>query len=359
MNWEGIFTYFNGSVAKPYEVKVVLYEDVISISDPNHPDAREIYYPLQSCSFKVLRNQAHVFLQKGNAEHLVIPIEDPVFLQLQSRIQEGHTGWFRKTYQKKGWVLMGLIVLVLFGLMLLAFRGLPPLLVRLIPVKQEIIWGQQIYEAVMEDAVIDSAGTELLRKFASNYPLSNTYPIQLTLVKDTIANAFAVPGGNIVVHSGLIASLKNPEELYALLSHEATHVNRRHSLRQMLGNLTGSYLLSMLGTNFGGLGNTLINQAGMLQSLSYSRQLETEADWEGQELMVKNGTNPEGMTELMESLQAAHPALNSNLSFLSTHPVSANRIKSSKEFSQKSKFIARAPNPVVREAWNSLKKRYP
>jgi predicted Zn-dependent protease len=243
--------------------------------------------------------------------------------------------------------------------MLLAFRGLPPLLVRLIPVKQEIIWGQQIYEAVMEDAVIDSAGTELLRKFASNYPLSNTYPVQLTLVKDTIANAFAVPGGNIVVHSGLIASLKNPEELYALLSHEATHVNRRHSLRQMLGNITGSYLLSMLGTNFGGLGNTLINQAGMLQSLSYSRQLEAEADWEGQELMVKNGTNPAGMTELMESLQAAHPDLNSNLSFLSTHPVSASRIKSSKEFSQKSKFIARTPNPVVMEAWNSLKKRYP
>jgi predicted Zn-dependent protease len=306
-----------------------------------------------------LRNQAHIFLQKGNAEHLVIPVDDPVFLQLQVRLQEGHAGWFRKTYQKKGWVLMGLIVLVFFGLMLLAFRGLPPLLVRLIPVKQEIIWGQQIYEAVMEDAVIDSAGTELLRKFASNYPLSNTYPVQLTLVKDTIANAFAVPGGNIVVHSGLIASLKNPEELYALLSHEATHVNRRHSLRQMLGNITGSYLLSMLGTNFGGLGNTLINQAGMLQSLSYSRQLEAEADWEGQELMVKNGTNPSGMTELMESLQAAHPDLNSNLSFLSTHPVSASRIKSSKEFSQKSKFIARTPNPVVMEAWNSLKKRYP
>jgi Zn-dependent protease with chaperone function len=359
MTWEGIFTYFNGAVAKPHEVKVVLYEDVLSISDPTHPDAREIYYPLQSCSFKVLRNQAHIFLQKENAEHLVIPVDDPVFLQLQSRLREGHDGWFRKTYQSRGWVLMGIVVLVLFGFLLLALRGLPPILVKLIPAKQEIVWGQQIFDAVMEDAEVDSAGTELLRRFASGYPLSNTYPIQLTMVKDTIANAFAVPGGNIVVHTGLIASLRKPEELYALLSHEATHVNRRHSLRQMLGNLTGSYLLSMLGTNLNGLGNTLINQAGMLQSLSYSRQLEAEADWEGQELMVKNGINPAGMTELMESLQAAHPDINTTLSFLSTHPVSANRIKSSREFSQKRKYIAKTPDTTVSDAWSSLKKRYP
>jgi Zn-dependent protease with chaperone function len=359
MIWEGIFTYFNGAIAKPYEVKVVLYDDVLSISDLNHPEAREIFYPLRECSFKVLRNQAHVFLQKGNAEHIVFPIEDPVFLQLQSRIQEGHTGWFRRTYQKRGWGLIGIIVLVLFGLFLLAFRGLPPLLVKLIPAKQEIVWGQQIYSAVMEDATIDSTGTELLRRFAANYPMSDTYPIELTLVKDTVANAFAIPGGHVVVHSGLIAALKEPEELYALLSHEATHVNRRHSLQQMLGNLTGSYLLSMIGSNFNGLGNTLINQAGMLQSLSYSRQLEAQADWDGQELMVKNGTNPAGMADLMESLQAAHPDENFQLSFLSTHPVSKDRIKKSREFTKKRKYIPKTPPASAVEAWKSLKTRYP
>jgi len=359
MNWEGIFTYFNGVVAKPNQVKVIVYEDVLSISDPHLPDPKEVFYRLNSCRYTVIREEIHVYLSQSGTEQLIIPINHPAGIALQQKISEGHPGWFRRTYQKRGWWLITVIVAFLFAILWLAFRGLPPLLVKLVPVKQEIVWGDQIFQAVIEESNIDSNGTELLRSFASEYSLSKKYPIQLTLVEDTIANAYAIPGGNIVVHSGLIAALNEPQELFALLSHEATHVNSRHSMQQMMGNLTTGYLLSMIGTNFSDLGSTLVNQAGMLQELSYSRKLEAEADWQGQELMVKNKISPEGMTQLMQSLQASHPNEEIGLSFLSTHPVTKDRIERSKEFSRDHKIIPNALSKQVQNAWEELKKRYP
>ena len=359
MIWQGTFTYFNGVVAKPHEVQVTLYEDVLSIIDPHHPEAKEIFYPFRTCHYKIIHQQAYVYLNRGSTEYLILPLTHPVFQSLQAKLNEGHTGWFRRTYQRNtGW-LVALFIIIGFSFLYLLFKGLPPLLVQLIPVKQEIQWGKQIFPNAIADSKIDSSGTILLKTFASDYAMSKDYPIELTLVDDTTANAFAVPGGNIVVYSGLIAALQQPEELYALLAHEATHVNKRHSLQQMLGSLTSAYLFSMIGSNYSGLGNTLIQQAGMLQTLQYSRQLEAEADWKGQEMMKENGIDPAGMTKLMESLQLAHPDHGIGLSFLSTHPITSDRIAQSKKFTQSNTVVNKAPKEACLTAWQQLKLRYP
>ena len=359
MIWQGIFTYFNGAVAKPHEVQVTRYEDVLSICDPHHPDAKEIFYPLRACTYKIIHQQAHVYLTSGRTEYLVMPLTHPVFQSLQTKINEGHTGWFRRTYQRNIWWLLALVIMLTFSFLYLLFKGLPPLLVKLIPVKQEILWGKQIFSSAVADSKIDSSGTILLKTFASDYAMSKDYPIELTLVDDTTANAFAVPGGHIVVYSGLIAALQQPDELYALLAHEATHVNKRHSLQQMLGSLTTSYLFSIVGSNFGGLGNTLIHQAGMLQTLQYSRKLEAETDWKGQEMMKENGIDPAGMTKLMEALQLAHPDNGIGLSFLSTHPITSERIAQSKKFTQTNSIANKEMKEACFAAWQQLKQRYP
>jgi predicted Zn-dependent protease len=159
-------------------------------------------------------------------------------------------------------------------------------------------------------------------------------------------NAFAMPGGHIVIYSGIICAMKHPDELFALLGHEATHVNQRHSLQMMLTNLTSSYLLSILTSDFNGLGSTLINNADLLRELGYSRKLEAEADWKGQEIMIQNKVNPAYSD-------------NGNWSFLRSHPVTQDRISESKKFSQQHVGSFNSLQAEQQTAWEALKKLYP
>jgi predicted Zn-dependent protease len=230
--------------------------------------------------------------------------------------------------------------------------------VKFIPVQEEIKWGNQFYESILSDKEIDSSATELVKKITEHYSMSNQYPIKVAVVEDTTVNAFAMPGGHIVIYSGILCTMKHPDELFALLGHEATHVNQRHSLQMMLTNLTSSYLLSILTSDFNGLGSTLISNADLLRELGYSRKLEAEADWKGQEIMIQNKVNPAGMTQLMEALQAAYSD-NGNWSFLRSHPVTQDRISESKKFSQQHVGSFNSLQAEQQTAWEALKKLYP
>jgi predicted Zn-dependent protease len=126
----------------------------------------------------------------------------------------------------------------------------------------------------------------------------------------------------------------------------------------MLTNLTSSYLLSILTSDFNGLGSTLIGNAELLRELGYSRKLEAEADWKGQEIMIQNKINPAGMTQLMEALQAAYSD-NGNWSFLRSHPVTQDRISESKKFSQQHAGSFNSLPTEQQTAWEALKKLYP
>lgn len=218
-------------------------------------------------------------------------------------------------------------------------------------------WGNQLFEYFTNELQTDTAATRLMGIITRDFEMSNRYPIQVTVVNDTTVNAFALPGGHIVIYSGIIAAMKDQDQLYALLGHEASHVNERHSLQGMTQNLTSSFLLSLISSNLNGTGVNLIAQADFLRGLSYSRKLEATADWKGQEMMIKNKINPGGMTRLMEALQQAHPE-SGNWTFLSTHPITSDRINESKRFVQlhPTSFPASLQSA---DAWTELKKLYP
>ncbi len=159
------------------------------------------------------------------------------------------------------------------------------------------------------------------------------------LVRDRAVNAFALPGGFVGVHLGLIALTASRDELAAVLAHEMSHVTQRHiarglasSSRQSLVGLA-ALLLGVLATSRAGNGDAtqaviVGSQAAMVQGqLNFSRDMEREADRIGWGLHNGAGFAPVGVASMFEKLEHA-ARLNDNGAFpyLRSHPLTVERI---------------------------------
>lgn len=150
------------------------------------------------------------------------------------------------------------------------------------------------------------------------------------LVDDPSLNAFAVPGGNVVIHSGLIAAAQRPEELLGVVAHEIAHVTERHSLRQLVGSAGLWAVFQTLFGDFSGLAGTVAEGGYQLLTLSFSREQELEADAVGFATLVEAKIDPSGLGDFFDRIEketaaAGAAGVDSALSFLSTHPVTADR----------------------------------
>jgi predicted Zn-dependent protease len=168
---------------------------------------------------------------------------------------------------------------------------------------------------------------------------NSPYKYDFTIVNDGSLNAFALPGGFVTIHSGLILKAESAEELLGVLAHEINHVEKRHGLRSIAGN-AGIYMLaSVVFGDVSGLLALVANAAPMLMSQTYSRGFETEADENAVELMKRANINPEGLPRFFEKMIAeekamfdkieneqAKAAYKTAMTFLSTHPASEKRM---------------------------------
>jgi predicted Zn-dependent protease len=157
------------------------------------------------------------------------------------------------------------------------------------------------------------------------------------LVRDRSVNAFALPGGYIGVHLGLIAMTASRDELASVLAHELSHVTQRHLVRMMSAEKTQSMLgavamiLGLLTVTRSPDAATAVlatGQAAMVQGqLNFSRDMEREADRIGFNVLEKAGFAPAGMMAMFTQLQQAN-RLNDNQQFpyLRSHPLTAERI---------------------------------
>ena len=104
-------------------------------------------------------------------------------------------------------------------------------LAKRVPITYEEQLGDGIYTAIKPSFNIDAEKTAYINDFFRELNIDSKYNIRITVVKENIANAFAMPGGNIIVYDKIIADMNGYEELAALLSHEFTHVNEKHTTR--------------------------------------------------------------------------------------------------------------------------------
>lgn len=155
---------------------------------------------------------------------------------------------------------------------------------------------------------------------------------EVVVFRDDSANAFALPGGKIGVHSGLLKVAKNQDQLATVIGHEIAHVLAEHSKERVSEQLAAQGGLSILGAVLGnredprhallmgalGLGA----QFGVL--LPHSRRQESEADIIGLEFMAKAGFDPAQSVELWKNMAATGGGQPPE--FLSTHPSHETRI---------------------------------
>lgn len=161
------------------------------------------------------------------------------------------------------------------------------------------------------------------------------------VIRDPTLNAFALPGGFIGMHSGLIIAAQSESELASVLAHEIGHVDQRHIAR-MLSNqkdsvaiTIGTLLLALLASRYGGsssgdlfMASILGGQAAAIQQqLNFSRDAEREADRVGFQTLTAAGFDPRGMADFFTRLQQGTRIYESAApAYLRTHPLTTERI---------------------------------
>jgi len=156
-------------------------------------------------------------------------------------------------------------------------------------------------------------------------------------IEDPSINAFAMPGGFIGVHTGLILAAQNESELAAVLAHEIAHVTQRHIARQIHREKQMSLpsMLAMALALLAARSNAQVAtaaasavQAGSIaMQLGYSRDFEREADRAGFEIMTKAGFDVRGISLFFERLQHATRFYENNAPvYLRSHPLTSERI---------------------------------
>lgn len=157
------------------------------------------------------------------------------------------------------------------------------------------------------------------------------------MMRDPQINAFALPGGFIGVHTGLIMAAQTESEMAGVVAHEISHVTQRHIARMINNQQTSQWLeiaalavailAARSNSQIGEAAATIGSALAVQQQLNFSRDFEREADRIGLQLLEKAGFDPQGMSAFFERLQRATRIYEGGApAYLRTHPVTFERI---------------------------------
>jgi len=190
--------------------------------------------------------------------------------------------------------------------------------------------------ALLDDPELTDYLNRLAARLAAQ-PAATGFSFELFAVEDRSINAFALPGGFIGVHTGLVAASQAESELASVLAHELGHVTQRHIARMLATqNQSSTVLMAAMAAallaarsnpqaaaGIASLGSTI----QMQQLLGYSRDAEREADRVGLEMLQQAGFDSQGMVDFFGRLQAASRLSETALpAYLRTHPLTGDRM---------------------------------
>ncbi|HEC12216.1 MAG TPA: M48 family peptidase [Acidiferrobacteraceae bacterium] len=155
------------------------------------------------------------------------------------------------------------------------------------------------------------------------------------IINDNSLNAFAVPGGFIGVHTGLILATQTEAELASVLAHETAHISQRHLPRMIarakekssLPTIAALIAAAMLGGQAAEAAIVMTAAKSAKNQLDYTREFEREADRIGMQILAKAQYEPRAMSSFFQRLQTSSRTYDTGApEFLRTHPVTSNRI---------------------------------
>jgi len=211
-----------------------------------------------------------------------------------------------------------------------------------ISIASEMQLGEIIMEELMDrvdfnkvkQPAFDSAMHLITGRLLKSMDLTE-YDYNILVVHNSQINAITLPGGNIIVFSGLIKFTSQPEELAAILAHEIGHVEHRHIVDKLLREFGLAILTSILGGGdavlIGELGKTIV-------SSTFGRKQESEADQYALQLLEKAQISPTAIASLFRKMNRENLNYDENLEIIMSHPHNNARIKSSLQYKVREDF---------------------
>jgi predicted Zn-dependent protease len=189
-------------------------------------------------------------------------------------------------------------------------------------------------QQILNDSRVTGYLTQLGQRLTQS-PRAGTFPFSFEVVKDKNINAFALPGGPVFVNTATFVAAQNEAQLAGVLAHEMSHVALRHGTHEaskgqavqliagLAGSATGGGMLGTLARAGIGLGaNSVL--------LHYSRDAESQADYNGALVMADAGYDPVQMANFFQLLESNNSE-GRVAQFLSDHPTPGNRVRAVKQ----------------------------
>jgi len=267
-----------------------------------------------------------VRLERGETSAVAIVVEDRRFLEAFRQFSPDS----ERTERPLGWRQIVLALLALaataFGSYFWGAQTVGRAFAAVIPTSWEQRLGAAAENALAPDEVRcddpdKQAAIEAIVSRIREAAPDSRYEYTVTVARGPM-NAFAAPGGKIVVFDGLLQITDSAEELAGVLAHEIQHVEQRHSTQALFRQMTMSALLSAAG---GDGGAWALDSGLLLSTLAHMRADEAAADREGLKALEAAGIDGRGMVKVFRKFANFEGALPSAASYLMTHPASEGR----------------------------------
>ncbi len=328
--WHG--AYFDGRGAMRHAVTVIAAPAGIDI---HRSDGAPMWWPYDEVRLTqgTFRGEP-VRLERGDEMPQVLVVDSPAFMDALRAASPAR--WGRAAAgRRRNWLLISVLaaaasVVIGWG----GYRWGIPYLAEVAAARVPIEWEDQLGKAVA-DALAPrrdrctaphavSAVTQIVGSLRRALPAS-PYTYKVAIVKMPLVNAFAAPGGHIVVTAEMLARTRSPAELAGILAHEIQHVEHRHGTKALLRNVSMRILISALVGDARGLSETL-GAAATFGDLRYRRADELAADRDGMRLLQAARVEPRAMVTVFEILRDEERRLPKALTYISTHPATDERI---------------------------------
>lgn len=199
-----------------------------------------------------------------------------------------------------------------------------------------------------ESPEADRVWAELAERFVDRERYNA--PVKVIVLDHPMINAFAAPGGYIVFFRGMIDAASSPDEIAAVMAHEAGHVVARDPTRIALRSVGSAGILGLVLGDFTGGGIVLFLTEQLLSS-SYSREAETAADLYAIEQLAEAGVDPAALGDLFETMREQFGDIEGPLRHFVSHPSLEDRIEAARAAGQ-----AGTGAPILtEEEWQTIR----
>lgn len=304
-------------------------------------DNRQFSLPYSDCKLSIGGASGRMVFCRSTDRELTVFCEDKRFVRMLEQESGGllaqELDQMRQSQRKdrsssRRWgavVLVGLAISLVLGYFAirygatLAAQALPISIdqrIGKLAMSQMDFGGPEIHDPEIEEAI-----QQIVDRLAPHAAVPG-FEYDVHIVRSDQINAFALPGGPIVVYTGLIEASDTPEQVAGVLGHEMAHVTLRHSMERIGQSLGIAAAIDLMIGNVEGIIAAGVGLFELASVNHYGRGQESAADAEGLRMLHAAKIDPHGLPKFFETLKEEHDDVPGMLAWISTHPDHDTRI---------------------------------